>query len=126
MATQVHVPDQSFLVLSGMIRNTKRHHQSGIPCLGSLPLLGLAFSKSTQEDEKRNVIVFVRPQIVNSVQEHENITAFQQNQFKKESTYPVDFQDGVNMLQKERIIYGKSEPKNESSSIATYTNNSSS
>ncbi|MCB1084108.1 MAG: type II secretion system protein GspD, partial [Simkania sp.] len=47
MATQVHVPDQSFLVLSGMIRNTKRNRKSGIPCLGGLPLIGAAFSKST-------------------------------------------------------------------------------
>lgn len=117
MATQVHVPDQSFLVLSGMIRNTKRHHKSGIPCLGGLPLIGAAFSKSTQEDEKRNVIVFVRPQIIHTGQEYQNITAFQENQFKNEASYPADFQEGINMLQRERTVYGKSEPKPENASL---------
>ncbi len=105
MATQVHVPDQSFLVLSGMIRNTKRHHKAGIPCLGGLPLIGAAFSKSTAEEEKRNVIVFVRPQIIHTSQEYQNITAFQESQFKKEAMYPSDFQEGINMLQRERTIY---------------------
>ncbi|MDJ0652479.1 MAG: hypothetical protein QNJ27_05700 [Simkaniaceae bacterium] len=102
MATQVHVPDQSFLVLSGMIRNTKRNHKSGIPCLGGLPLIGAAFSKSTQADEKRNVIIFVRPQIIHSRQEHQSITTFQENQLKNEAAFPEDFQKSINMLQQER------------------------
>jgi len=119
MATQVHVPDQSFLVLSGMIRNTKRNRKSGIPCLGGLPLVGAAFSKSTQADEKRNVIVFVRPQIVHSGQEYQNITAFQENQFRNEAAFPGDFQKGIDMLQKERPNHVTSESRSESTSCAT-------
>jgi len=61
MATQAYVPDQSFVLLSGMIRNTKRKHRSGIPCMGGLPLIGAAFSKTTTDNEKRNIIVLVRP-----------------------------------------------------------------
>ncbi len=125
MATQVHVPDQSFLVLSGMIRNTKRHHKSGVPCLGGLPLIGAAFSKTTSEDEKRNVIVFVRPQIIHSGHEYKNVTAFQENQFKNEASYPRDFQEGVNMLKQERIVYGKNEPNPEQTSLTASTDNQS-
>ena len=66
MATQVHVPDQRFIVLSGAIRNTKRERKSGIPFMGGLPLIGAAISKTAIDDEKRNVIVFVRPQIIRS------------------------------------------------------------
>ncbi len=106
MATQVHVPDQSFLVLSGMIRNTKRERKSGIPCMGGLPLVGAAFSKTTTDDEKRNVIVFVRPQIIHSGQEHRNVTAYQENQFKDQSANPSDFQMGIDMLKKEDETYG--------------------
>ena len=106
MATQVHVPDQSFLVLSGMVRNTKRERKSGIPCMGGLPLIGAAFSKTTTDDEKRNVIVFVRPQIIHSGQEYRNVTAYQENQFKSQSTNPSHFQMGVDMLQSEDKTYG--------------------
>lgn len=105
MATQVHVPDQSFLVLSGMIRNSKRRSKSGIPCLGGLPLVGAAFSKTTTNDEKRNVIVFVRPQIIHSGAEYQNVTAFQSEQFKNESGNPTQFQIGVNMLKNEDEVH---------------------
>jgi type III secretion protein C len=106
MATQVHVPDQSFLVLSGMIRNTKRHRQSGIPCLGGLPLIGAAFSKTTTNDEKRNVIVFVRPQIIYSSEDYRKVTAYQQQQFKEESGNPEQYQKGIDMLKNEGVTYG--------------------
>ncbi len=106
MATQVHVPDQSFLVLSGMIRNTKRERKSGIPCMGGLPLIGAAFSKTTTDDEKRNVIVFVRPQIIRSGDEYRNVTVYQENQFKNQSVNPSHFQMGVDMLKKEDETYG--------------------
>jgi|JI10StandDraft_1071094.scaffolds.fasta_scaffold135272_2 type III secretion protein C len=102
MATQVHVPDQSFLVLSGMIRNSKRHHKSGIPCLGGLPVIGAAFSKSTEEEEKRNVIVFVRPQIIHSGSEYQSVTAFQENQFRNQTPSPADFEQGIDMVKREK------------------------
>ena len=110
MATQVHVPDQSFLVLSGMIRNTKRQRKSGIPCLGGLPFIGAAFSKTEVDDEKRNVIVFVRPQIIHSDATYRNITAYQENQFREESVNPAHFQQGINML-KQEPTYGTNQPR---------------
>ncbi|MBF5059656.1 secretin N-terminal domain-containing protein [Candidatus Neptunochlamydia vexilliferae] len=103
MATQVHVPDQSFLVLSGMIRNTKRQRKSGIPCLGGLPIIGAAFSKTEVDDEKRNVIVFVRPQIIRSDATYQNITTYQENQFREESVNPAHFQQGINMVDRKKF-----------------------
>ncbi len=102
MATQVHVPDQSFLVLSGMIRNTKRQHKSGVPCLGGLPLIGSVFSKSTQEEEKRNIIVFVRPQIIHTKSDIDDITAFQKKQFDDASDNPQAYTNEISMLQNKR------------------------
>ena len=106
MATQVHVPDQSFLVLSGMIRNTKRQHRSGVPCLGGLPLIGAAFSKTTTNDEKRNVIIFVRPQIIHSSEDYHKVTAFQEQQFKNESGNQQQYQKGIDMQKNEGATYG--------------------
>jgi type II secretory pathway component GspD/PulD (secretin) len=78
MVTHVHVPDKHFLVLSGMIRNHKARRKAGIPCLGGIPVLGLAFSKTRQEDEKRNVIIFVRPHIIHSFEEYRNLSKTQE------------------------------------------------
>ena len=85
MNTQVHVPDNCFLVLSGMVRNANKSRTTGVPCLGGLPLIGAAFNKTSQKDEKRNVIVFVKPQIVHSPEEYQAITAYQLERFKEQS-----------------------------------------
>jgi len=64
MVTRVHVPDQHFLVLTGMIRNRQVSHKTGLPCLGGLPLIGSIFSKNNKDVEKRHIVIFVRPQLV--------------------------------------------------------------
>ena len=74
MVTHVHVPDQHFLVLSGMIRNSQLRHKTAVPCLGGLPIIGAAFGNTTDRDEKRNIIIFVRPRIINSIDEYKTIT----------------------------------------------------
>lgn len=74
MVTHVHVPDKHFLVLSGMVRNTRALHKEGLPCLGGIPFIGALFSRTQKEDEKRNVIVFVRPHIIHSFEDYGQIT----------------------------------------------------
>ena len=78
MMTHAHVPDKHFLVLSGMIRNSKRNQKTGLPCLGGLPLIGALFSKDVKRSEKRNVIVFVRPHIIRSMDDYQNLTQHQE------------------------------------------------
>lgn len=95
MSTQVHVPDQHFLVLTGMMRNHQAKRKSQIPCLGGLPLIGAAFSKNTRNDDKKNVIVYVRPQIIHSIEEYKKITQNQEDLFRRESL-PADFDRALN------------------------------
>lgn len=78
MVTHVHIPDKHFLVLSGMARNAKSHHKSGIPCLGGLPVIGAAFSKTKERDEKRNIIIFVRPHIIHSFEDYRKLSQSQE------------------------------------------------
>jgi type III secretion protein C len=97
MATHVHVPDKHFLVLSGMIRNTKAQHKAGLPCLGGLPVIGAAFSKTRQNDEKRNVIIFVRPHIIRSFQDYQKLTEAQEEVYRKQAN-ESEFDQGVKLL----------------------------
>jgi type III secretion protein C len=89
MMTHVHVPDRHFLVLSGMIRNAKSRHKAGLPCLGGLPWIGALFSKTEKHDEKRNVIIFVRPHIIKSVDDYRRVTQNQEDLYKKLSSPEV-------------------------------------
>jgi type II secretory pathway component GspD/PulD (secretin) len=97
MATHVHVPDKHFLVLSGMIRNTKAQHKAGIPCLGSIPWIGAAFSKTRQNDEKRNVIIFVRPHIIRSSEDYQKLTDRQEELYQSQAN-EKEFDQGLRLV----------------------------
>ena len=97
MLTHVHVPDKHFLVLSGMIRNAKSNYKAGVPCLGSLPWVGSLFSKNKKQDEKRNIIIFVRPQIIHSFKDYEKITTAQEGVYEKQAN-AKDFREAVHSL----------------------------
>ncbi len=72
--TRVHVPDGCFLVMSGHIRDSITTVHSGVPCLGSLPLIGPTFSRTIDQRQKRNLIMFIRPKVVTSIQEELELT----------------------------------------------------
>lgn len=97
MATHVHVPDKHFLVLSGMIRNSKSDHKAGIPCLGGLPWIGAAFSKTRRNDEKRNVIIFVRPHIIRSFQDYQNLSDHQEDLHRSQANEKA-FDEGIDLV----------------------------
>ena len=102
MLTSAHVPDQSFLVLSGMVKNSTNKQKSGLPCLGGLPLIGSLFSKTTKEDDKKAILVFVRPQIINSIDDFKRITGEQQA-ICTEMNPQADIEAAMQALQKESI-----------------------
>lgn len=90
MVTRVHVPDQHFLVLSGMVKNSKVQRKTGIPCLGGLPWIGAAFSKTKYEKEKKNILVFVRPQIIQNFDTYDELTSLQEQLFERETKMTID------------------------------------
>lgn len=101
MATKVHVPDKHFVVLSGMIRDSKARFKSGIPCLGGLPVIGAAFSENDRVAAKRNVIIFMRPHIINTYDDYKSVTDHQENIYKNSATLPVlkeEFDAGIDMV----------------------------
>lgn len=97
MSTTAHVPDQHFLIVSGMIRNAKLQDKTGIPCLGGLPVVGAAFSKTRKQDEKRNIVIFARPHIINSFEEYHKMTKEQENIFENQ-TVDQDFRKAIELV----------------------------
>lgn len=89
MSTKVHVPDKHFVVLSGMIRDSKARFKSGIPCLGGLPVIGAIFSENDRINAKRNIIIFMRPHIVNTYEDYKEITDQQEATYKEQAILPV-------------------------------------
>ncbi len=101
METRVHVPNNHFVALSGMINDTKTHYKTGLPCLGGLPVIGALFSENDRSAQKNNIIVFVRPQIVTTYQEYKEITEHQQWLYKDSARLPVlkeEFDEGIDLV----------------------------
>lgn len=96
MQTQATVPDQHFLVLSGIVRNTKSKQRSSIPCLGGLPIIGAAFQFTETQIQKRSVLVFVKPQIIQDFKQYSEITEDVEDIGRKEGV-PEDFDEAIEL-----------------------------
>lgn len=83
--TTIHMPDKHFIILSGMIQEEKVRNKNQFPCLGGIPVLGAAFKTDTNTHAKRNLMIFLRPEIVHNSQQIRSLTARQQQVFKQKS-----------------------------------------
>ena len=83
--TRVHMPTDHFLVLSGMIQENSDIVGNRIPCLGSLPIVGNLFGGKIQATGKRNIMIFIRPIIVDTEQDIDEITKRQEQNLKEKS-----------------------------------------
>lgn len=64
ISTRVMVPDGSVLVLGGLMSDDLQEGREEVPGLGRIPLLGELFRYRTSSKVKRNLMVFIRPQIL--------------------------------------------------------------
>lgn len=99
--TTVHIPNKNFLILSGMVDSSKTRAKTGIPCLGGLPLIGLAFSKNDLTDNKNNTVIFIRPHIITSYKDMKDLTEKQEDFFRDHTGTPTaeyDFDEGMEMI----------------------------
>ncbi|MEY1663138.1 type II secretion system secretin GspD [Isoalcanivorax beigongshangi] len=62
--TTVLADDGQTIVLGGLIQDDVRRVTSKVPLLGDIPLLGALFRSTSDKVEKRNLIVFLRPTIL--------------------------------------------------------------
>ena len=64
--TTILVDNQEVIILGGLIRDKETISDSRVPILGSIPGLGLLFKSSAKSIEKQNLLVFLRPTILDS------------------------------------------------------------
>ena len=64
--TEVIVADRETIVIGGLIYDFMNEGEFKIPLLGDLPLLGWLFKKKTKNRERRELLIFVTPKIIQS------------------------------------------------------------
>ncbi|MBA2368229.1 MAG: type III secretion protein [Candidatus Protochlamydia sp.] len=85
--TRIHVPNGFFVILSGMIQGNETRAVTQIPCLGGIPIIGGLSKNKANIDNRRNLMIFIRPLIVDTDEELENITKRQQDVFREKSKW---------------------------------------
>ncbi len=64
VTTQVLVNNGETVVLGGVFEQTKTNSQDKVPLLGDIPLLGYLFQRNGKATAKRELLIFVTPQIL--------------------------------------------------------------
>ena len=76
----------------------------GIPCLGGLPLIGSAFSVNNATNSNSNLVIFLRPHILASLEDIKNITEQQEDFFRENAGNPILEQDFDEAMEKIKSI----------------------
>lgn len=62
--TTVLADNEEVIILGGLIRDRVQNSNTRVPLLGSIPVLGHLFKSSTKNQEKLNLLVFLRPTVL--------------------------------------------------------------
>jgi len=101
MQTTVHVPDNNFLILTGMVTANQNKSTTGLPCLGGLPWIGAAFSTDVDVNSNSNIVLFIRPHILNSLEDMKKISKAQEDFFREQAGSPFlehNFNEGMEII----------------------------
>jgi general secretion pathway protein D len=86
VTTQTMIKDGETIVIAGLLKDRRRKSVKKIPLLGSIPIIGLLFRKTTDETSKTNLLIFITAHVIESGKESVDITsksrAQKQNQKK--------------------------------------------
>jgi general secretion pathway protein D len=69
MQTNVMIQDGELLVLGGLIEDQTSDSASKVPLLGDIPLLGRLFRSSVKGDNKKVLMMFIRPTIIRTAED---------------------------------------------------------
>lgn len=101
LQTTVHVPNGHFLILSGFVNNTTTRRKSGIPCLGGLPLIGSAFSQDNDTQSDYNMVIFMHPKIIHSLEDMKKLASDQEDYFRDQAGTPSlkkNFEEAMELI----------------------------
>jgi general secretion pathway protein D len=88
--TVVLANDGQMIVLGGLMRDDNSASRQRVPCLGAMPYMGEAFKFTENKNTKTNLIVFLKPHIIKSANQIDEITNRKYNNIKDLYERPVE------------------------------------
>jgi type II secretory pathway component GspD/PulD (secretin) len=88
--TQVLIPNANTLVMGGLVDDNPADTSTKVPILGDIPFLGAAFRSDTKTADKKNLLIFITPTVLQDTDFHPTTTDFlnAQPQKRKETLDP--------------------------------------
>ena len=98
MDTQVLIPNANTLVMGGLVDDNPADTATKVPILGDIPFLGAAFRSDSKVGDKKNLLIFITPTILQDTDFHPVTTDFlnAQPQKRKETLNPNSVWDSTN------------------------------
>jgi MSHA biogenesis protein MshL len=62
--TIIYATDNDLVLIGGLMSNTKKDERESIPLLGAIPYLGTLFSRTAIKDEKRELVILLKLNLV--------------------------------------------------------------
>ena len=90
--TVVVTPDQTTVVIGGLMQKTDSTQVNKVPLLGDIPFLGNAFKRTTKLSNKTELVIFLTPYIVEGTDKLEDLSVDDVNRtdLPKEAFTPKD------------------------------------
>jgi general secretion pathway protein D len=85
ITTTAVVLDQEIITLGGLIQDEDSDDQTGIPLLQEIPIIGRAFSYNELQNNRRELFVIIRPQIIYGDQRDNSTFQAVRNSFREVS-----------------------------------------
>lgn len=82
ISTRVVVNDGESLALGGLIQEKKSLNEKKVPVLGDIPLFGNAFKSKTDGINRTELVIFIRPRVVQDIAQARDITDEFRQQFE--------------------------------------------
>ncbi len=97
MDTQVLIPNANTLVMGGLVDDNPADTSTKVPVLGDIPFLGAAFRSETKTADKKNLLIFITPTILQDSDFHPTTTDFlnAQPETRKETLNPNSVWDSA-------------------------------
>jgi len=101
LSTSVMIPDDSILVLGGLIDDSVQETIKKVPLLGDIPLIKNLFRTKKRTRLKRNLMIFIHPQILKDNIQQETISKQKYNEIRNQQldkVTPEKFRRGEPVL----------------------------
>lgn len=101
LSTSVMIPDDSILVLGGLIDDSVQETIRKVPVLGDIPLIKNLFRTKKRTRTKRNLMIFIHPRILRDDLQQEAISTQKYNEIRQQQLdeiSPEKFRRGEPLL----------------------------